>query len=67
MPWRNGVLVAAAPDILFAADTDGDGRADERRVLFTGFKEGNQQHRMNGFEWGLDGWIYGANGDSGGK
>ena len=22
---------------------------------------------MNGFEWGLDGWLYGANGDSGGK
>jgi putative membrane-bound dehydrogenase-like protein len=66
MPWRNGVLVASAPDIFFAADTDGDGRADERRVVFTGFKEGNQQHRLNGFEWGLDGWVYGANGNSGG-
>ncbi|HEV7402594.1 MAG TPA: PVC-type heme-binding CxxCH protein [Chthoniobacteraceae bacterium] len=66
MPWRNGVLVASAPDIFFAADTDGDGRADERRVIFTGFKEGNQQHRLNGFEWGLDGWVYGANGNSGG-
>jgi putative membrane-bound dehydrogenase-like protein len=66
MPWRNGVLIAASADILFAADTDGDGRADERRVLFTGFKEGNQQHRQNGYEWGLDGWVYGANGDSGG-
>jgi putative membrane-bound dehydrogenase-like protein len=65
-PWRNGVLIAASADILFAADTDGDGHADERRVLFTGFKEGNQQHRQNGYEWGLDGWIYGANGDSGG-
>lgn len=67
MPWRNGVLIAAAADILFAADTDGDGRADQRRVLFTGFKQGNEQHRFNGFEWGLDGWIYGANGDSGGE
>jgi putative membrane-bound dehydrogenase-like protein len=66
MPWRNGILIAAAPDIFFAADTDGDGRADERRVVFTGFKEGNQQHRLNGFEWGLDGWIYAANGNSGG-
>jgi hypothetical protein len=62
--WRAHL---ATPDILFLADNDGDGRADERKVLFTGFKEGNQQHRMNGFEWGLDGWIYGANGDSGGK
>ena len=37
-----------------------------REVLFTGFTEGNQQHRINGFDLGLDGWIYGANGDSGG-
>ena len=66
MPWRNGALISAAPDIFFAADTDGDGRADVRRVLFTGFREGNQQHRVNGFEWGLDGWVYAANGDSGG-
>ena len=66
MPWRNGVIIAASPDILFAADTDGDGRADEKRVLVTGFTEGNEQHRVNGFEWGLDGWLYGANGDSGG-
>ncbi len=64
--WRGGVLIAASKDILFAADTNGDGRADERHVLFTGFKEGNQQHRQNGYEWGLDGWFYGANGDSGG-
>ena len=66
MPWRDGVLVSAAPDILFARDTNGDGRADETKVLFTGFGEGNQQHRMNGFEFGLDNWVYAANGDSGG-
>ncbi len=67
MPWRNGVLIACAPDIFYAEDRDGDGKADHREVLFTGFREGNQQHRLNGFEWGLDGWIYGANGDSGGS
>lgn len=66
MPWRNGVMVTAAPLIFFAEDTDGDGRADRRRILFEGFVEGNQQHRVNGFSLGLDGWIYGANGDSGG-
>ncbi|HYV29838.1 MAG TPA: PVC-type heme-binding CxxCH protein, partial [Candidatus Binatia bacterium] len=27
----------------------------------------NQQHRLNGFEYGLDNWVYGANGDSGGN
>jgi putative membrane-bound dehydrogenase-like protein len=66
LPWRNGVLVACAPEIFYAEDRDGDGKADHREVLFTGFREGNQQHRLNGFDLGLDGWVYGANGDSGG-
>ena len=37
LPWNGGVLVTAAPDILFLKDTDGDGRADEKRVVLTGF------------------------------
>ena len=36
LPWRKGVLVTAAPDIFYAEDTDGDGKADVRKVLFTG-------------------------------
>jgi putative membrane-bound dehydrogenase-like protein len=67
MPWRHGVLITSAPDVLFAADTDRDGRADEVRPLFTGFGQGNQQHRVNGLQWGLDNWVYCANGDSGGE
>jgi putative membrane-bound dehydrogenase-like protein len=67
LPWRKGILVSAAPDIIYAEDTDGDGQADVRKVLFTGFTEGNQQHRMNGFEYGLDNRVYAANGDSNGK
>ena len=67
IPWGKGVLISAAPEILYAEDTDGDGKADVRKVLFTGFHEGNQQHRVNGFEYGLDNWVYGANGDSGGQ
>jgi putative membrane-bound dehydrogenase-like protein len=67
MPWRKGVLVTCAPDILYAEDLDGDGKADKRVALYSGFVEGNQQHRVNGLVWGLDNWIYGANGDSGGR
>jgi len=66
LPWGKGVLVTCAPDIFYAEDTDGDGKADKKVVLYTGFVEGNQQHRVNGLVWGLDNWIYGANGDSGG-
>ena len=65
-PWRKGVIVACAPEIFYAEDTDGDGVADVRRTLFTGFIEGNPQHRVNGFDYGLDNWLHGANGDSGG-
>ena len=66
MPWRNGALISAAPDLIYTEDTNNDGVADIRKVLVTGFAEGNQQHRFNGFEFGMDGWVYGANGDSGG-
>lgn len=66
-PWRKGVLVAAAPDIFYAEDSDGDGRADVKNILYTGFHPGNPQHRVNGFDYGLDNWVYGANGDSGGE
>lgn len=64
--WRDGVLVTAAPTIMFARDTTNDGQADNVQTLFEGFREGNQQHRVNGLRFGLDNWLYLANGDSGG-
>jgi putative membrane-bound dehydrogenase-like protein len=67
LPWKGGLLVTVAPDLIFLRDTDGDGQADERRVLFTGFGAGNQQLRANGLFWGLDSWVYGANGRSDGE
>lgn len=62
LTWRDGVIVTAAPEILFLKDTDGDGKADVRQVLFSGFLEGNQQLRVNGLRWGLDNWVYCASG-----
>jgi putative membrane-bound dehydrogenase-like protein len=66
MAWRKGVLICAAPEILYAEDTDGDGKADVRRVLFKGFATENYQARVNGLSYGLDNWVYGANGLIGG-
>src|SRR4029079_15816214 len=63
---KNDIFVASVPDVFFAEDTDGDGRADKRTPILRGFKLGNPQHLVNGFAWGLDGWLYGGNGDSGG-
>src|SRR5262249_42104241 len=59
--------VTAAPHIWFFKDRDGEGRAGERRLVLTGFGEGNQQLRVNGLLWGLDNWVYGANGRSDGE
>lgn len=62
MAWKDGVLVTAAPHIFFAADRNDDGVADEIKVLFAGFHEGNQQLRVNCLRWGLDNWVYCASG-----
>lgn len=67
LTWRDGVIVTAAPDILFLRDTNGDGKVDERTVLVSGLQEGNQQLRANGLRWGLDNWVYLAIGGHHGK
>ncbi len=64
--WGRGAFVCAAPDILYAEDLDGDGRADRVRKLYSGFATHNYQARVNSLRLGLDGWIYGANGLFGG-
>jgi putative membrane-bound dehydrogenase-like protein len=62
---RDGVIVTQAPDILWLRDTDGDGRADRREVLFTGFGFGDTHATTSNLRWGQDGWVYGTQGYSG--
>ena len=66
MPYKGGLLVAVAPDILYLKDTDGDGKADRRRVLYTGFDLANIQQLVNSLQGGLDNWVYGVAGGYGG-
>jgi putative membrane-bound dehydrogenase-like protein len=59
MPWRHGLIVTCAPDLLWLADTNGDGRADVREVWLTGFDDKNTtQLRVSHPILGPDGWIY---------
>ena len=68
IPWKKGMLVCSAPDILYLEDTDGDGRADVRKVMLTGFGTGdNPQSFVNNPQYGVDGWIYLGNGGMGGE
>lgn len=64
--WRGGVFIAAPPDIWYMKDTDGDGRADVRLQVFTGFGAGNQQAMLNNLQWWLDHRIYGSTAGNGG-
>jgi putative membrane-bound dehydrogenase-like protein len=66
MPCFGGVLVTAAPNIWYFRDKDGDGRADEKILMLSGFGEGNTQLRVNGLYLGIDNLIYAANGRSDG-
>src|SRR6185437_4710497 len=66
MPWRGGLLVANAPDILYLEDTKGAGKADRQRVLYSGFNLANIQQIVNSLQWGLDNWVYGVAGSNGG-
>ena len=66
--WRGGVFVTCAPDIYYFKDTLGNGRADVRRVVLTGFDDTTTtQLRVSHPTLGLDGWVYLTSGLTGGK
>ncbi len=67
MCYREGILVAAPPYLLWVKDTDGDKTVDLRDTIMSGFSVGNLQHNFNGLTYGLDNWIYAANGGNSGR
>ena len=78
LPWPTalvchdgGVFIGASPDIYWCRDNDGDGKADERKVVFTGFagevSRLNVQALFNSFQWGIDNRIHGACGATSGN
>ncbi len=64
--WKGGLFVSAAPDILYFKDTDGDGQADVRKQIYTGFGVTNEQQMVNNIMWGVDHKIYASTGGNGG-
>jgi putative membrane-bound dehydrogenase-like protein len=64
--YDGGIFVGVPPDILYCKDTKGDGKADVRKVVFTGFSRENVQGLMNSFQWSLDNRIQVATSSSGG-
>ncbi len=66
-PWRGGVIVTLAGEVIYLKDTDGDDRADLRETWYQGFVAENPQLRANHPRFGLDHHVYIANGLRGGK
>ncbi|MGI8672026.1 MAG: PVC-type heme-binding CxxCH protein, partial [Luteitalea sp.] len=58
MRYKRGILVTSPPDLLYFEDVNGDGKADLREVVLTGFARTNPQHAVNHPVYGLDNWIY---------
>ena len=64
LPLTDGVVLTSetdSDDIIKLTDTNGDGIADKREVVFTGIGQGgdaNIEHQKAGLLWNLDNWIY---------
>ncbi|HWY74780.1 MAG TPA: PVC-type heme-binding CxxCH protein, partial [Verrucomicrobiae bacterium] len=57
-PGDGGVYVGQGTELLFFKDTDGDGRADQRRVVLSGFGTEDTHHIIHTLNWGYDGQLY---------
>lgn len=68
LPWKGGVFVTCAPHLYYLKDTNGNGKADVREIVLTGFDTSRTaQIRVSHPILGLDGWIYLTSGLTGGE
>ena len=70
MVWHDGTLyVSHMPYLSVFRDTDGDGKAEERKDLFHDLgitdNKGLNDHIVSGIQFGIDGKLYIATGDKG--
>src|SRR5690606_30127828 len=70
--YDGGVFVASTPDLLYLKDTSGDGIADVKKTVMSGFGTSGHpaffvQQMPNSFKWGLDNRIHAVTSGNGGK
>lgn len=62
-PYKNGVIAYSIPSIYYFEDSDGDGRADKKQLLYGPFDHLHDTHGMqNAFRRGFDGFVYANHG-----
>ena len=57
-PGDGGAYVANSTELVHFVDRDGDGKADEKRVLLSGFGTEDTHHIIHTFRWGVEGLLY---------
>jgi putative heme-binding domain-containing protein len=57
-PGDGGAYVGQSTQLLHLKDTDGDGRADEKRIVLSGFGTEDTHHILHTLRWGHDGQLY---------
>ncbi|MFK5922835.1 MAG: c-type cytochrome [Verrucomicrobiota bacterium] len=68
LPWhkaehKSGCIAWSIPNIWYLYDTTGDGKCDQREVLFGPLGFEKDTHGMcSNFRMGPDGWVYGTHG-----
>jgi putative membrane-bound dehydrogenase-like protein len=62
LPYKNGVYVQHGPDIVLLSDTDGDGKADKRDVILSGFGVQDSHLFPHQFTRAPGNWIWMAQG-----
>lgn len=65
--YKGGVFVGAPPHLYYCKDTTGDGIADVKEIVMTGFgRDRGDEGMINSFRWGLDNKIHFSTGIDGG-
>src|SRR5579871_1651202 len=57
-PGDGGVYVGQSTQLLHFRDTTGSGRADQKRVVLSGFGTEDTHHIVHTLYWGVDGQLY---------
>jgi putative heme-binding domain-containing protein len=58
IPGDGGAYVGQSTELLHFRDTDGDGKADEKRIVLSGFGTEDTHHMVHTLRWGPDGQLY---------
>jgi putative heme-binding domain-containing protein len=55
---RGGCYVANSTELLYLWDSDGDGKADQRRIVLSGFGTEDTHHLLHTLAWAPDGSLF---------